>query len=232
MIVIKYINITSINSGNYQLFRNVVSEERRMKADRFRFIDDAKRSIFSEVLLQYILYQAVGQLVKMDIAYNEFGKPFLNHMNDFSYNLSHSGKWVVIAYGSSEVGIDIEKILTGREDIADIYFTEHEKRFINAATGKERNKRFTQIWTLKESYIKYLGTGLSSSLNSFSVDMLHGTVTDQNGKVNKDVRLKCYSFDTEYYLSICSVEEEVAFNEIRLENLVGFVSECKKKRNA
>lgn len=41
-------------------------------------------------------------MVEMDIGYNEFGKPFMNHMNGFSYNLSHSGKWVAIAYGSSE----------------------------------------------------------------------------------------------------------------------------------
>ncbi len=229
MIVINYINITNVNNNNYQLFRNAVSEERRMKADRFRFIDDAKRSIFSELLLQYILYQVAGQLVEMDIVYNEFGKPFLNHMNGFSYNLSHSGKWVVIAFGTSEVGVDIEKILIGKEDIADVYFTEQEKRIINAVAGKERTKRFTQIWTLKESYIKYLGTGLSISLNSFSVDLLHGAVTNRKGEVNKDLRLKCYSFDTEYYLSVCSVEEEVALNEIRLENLVYFVMNVKKK---
>ncbi len=223
MLVVNYNKITDINNDNYQLLRNAVSEERRMRADRFHFIDDAKRSICAELLLQYSLFQKCGRLVEMDIGYNEFGKPFMNHINGFSYNLSHSGKWVAIAYGSSEVGIDIEKIQTGKESISDKFFTEEENSFIHTVTGEERTKRFTQIWTLKESYIKYCGTGLSTRLNSFSVNALDGMVTNQNGDIQMNLRLKSYPFDTDYYLSICSMEEEVTLHEIRLEDLIQFI---------
>ena len=41
-----------------------------------------------------------------------------------------------------------------------------------------KTERFSQIWTLKESYIKYLGMGLSKDLNSFSIDALNGCVFD------------------------------------------------------
>ncbi len=230
MLVINCINITDINNDNYQLLRNAVSEERRIRADRFHFINDSKRSVCAELLLQYSLFQAVGRLVKRVIVYNEFGKPFMNHMYGFSYNLSHSGKWVAIAYGSTEVGIDIEEIQTGKEDIADKLFTEEEKSFIYTVTGKERTKRFTQIWTLKESYIKYLGTGLSTRLNSFSVNALDGVVTNQNGKIQKKLRLKSYLFDTDYYLSVCSMEEEVILHEIRLEDLIQLINRSKEEK--
>lgn len=230
MLVINCINITDINNDNYQLLRNAVSEERRIRADCFHYINDSKRSVCAELLLQYSLFQAVGRLVKMTIVYNEFGKPFMNHMHGFSYNLSHSGKWVAIAYGSTEVGIDIEEIQTGREDIADRFFTEEEKSFIYTVTGKERAKRFTQIWTLKESYIKYLGTGLSTRLNSFSVNALDGVVTNQNGKIQKKLRLKSYLFETDYYLSICSMEEEVILHKVRLEDLIQLINRSKEEK--
>lgn len=230
MLVINCINITDINNDNYQLLRNAVSKERRKRADRFHFINDSKRSVCAELLLQYSLFQATGQVVKMVIDYNEYGKPFINHIHDFSYNISHSGKWVVIVYGSTEVGIDIEEIQTGKDDIADKFFTEEEKDFIYTATGEERSKRFTQIWTLKESYIKYLGTGLSTRLDSFSVNALDGVVTSENGKIQNGLRLKSYLFDTDYYLSVCSSKEEVIINIIKLEDLFQLINRSNEER--
>lgn len=229
MLVINYSNITDISDEDYQLLRNAVSKERRIKADRFYFIDDAKRSICAELLLQYSLFQAVGQLMELNIGYNEYGKPFINNVNSFSYNLSHSGKWVAIVYGISQVGIDIEKIQTSKMDIDNEFFTEEERQYIYTGTDNEWTKRFTQIWTLKESYVKYLGAGLSIRLNSFSVNPLDCVVTNKNGEIQKDLRLKSYLFDSEYYLSVCSVEEEVTFHEIVLEDLIGFINKVKRK---
>ena len=224
MTVINYIDITDINDDNYRLLRNAVSDARRMKADRFYFIEDSKRCICAELLLQYSLFQVAGQFVELDIVYNEYGKPFINHMDGFSYNLSHSGKWVVIAYGNSEVGIDIEEIRSEHEDIADKFFTEEEKNFIHMSKGKERAKRFTQIWTLKESYIKYLGTGLSTKLNSFNINAFEGLVSNQNGEILKELRLQSYLFDTGYYLSVCSIKEEVTLEEVKLKDLIQFIN--------
>lgn len=69
-----------------------------------------------ELLVQYILFKSV---VDLDIGYNKCGKPFIKHKRGFKYNLSHLGKWVVIAYGINEIGIDREKIQAEREYFAD-----------------------------------------------------------------------------------------------------------------
>ncbi|MDR1550936.1 MAG: 4'-phosphopantetheinyl transferase superfamily protein [Hungatella sp.] len=224
MLIVNYVNITGINNDKYQLIRNAVSEKRRMKADCYHFISDSYRCICAELLLQYSLYQTVGRCVEMDIIYNQFGKPFMNHMDNFSFNISHSGKWVVIAYGSTEVGIDIEEIISERDNIADQFFTKEENIFIHKVTGEEK-ARFTQIWTLKESYIKYLGTGLSTRLDSFSVNALEGVITNQEGEIQKDLILKNYPFDTNYFLSVCSKEKDVIIFEIMLDDLIWFISD-------
>lgn len=231
MLVIKYLDITNINEDNYKLLRNAVSKERRLKADRFHFFNDSKRSICAELLLRYSLFQMLGKLVELDITFNEYGKPFLNDRSNFSYNLTHSGKWVVIAYGSGDVGIDIEEIQLGKEDIADVFFAEEEKSYIHMVKGRNRAERFTQIWTLKESYIKYLGTGLSTRLNSFSVNAVDGLVTVSNTGIQKGLRLKSCLFDTDYYLSVCSTEEVNAINEVKLDSLIQFVNGVGENKN-
>lgn len=222
--IINCFNITGISPDQYPMFKNAVSEERRKRADRYHFMDDSKRCICAELLLQYSLFQEAGRFAEINIIYNKFGKPSLNYSNNFSYNLSHSGKWVAIAYGNTEVGIDIEKIQPGKGDIADKFFTEEENCFIHEAKGREQVERFTQIWTLKESYIKYLGTGLSTRLDSFSVNAAAGVVTGQNGEIQKGLSLKSYPFDTDYYLSVCCAEEEIIIHEIMPEDMIQFIN--------
>lgn len=216
------INIADMDHDIYQLLRDGVSEERRIKADRFHFEDDSKRCICAELLLRYSLFQKVGQLAEIEISYNKFGKPFLSGIKGFSYNISHSGTWVAIGYGDGEVGIDIEKIQE-MKGIADRYFSEEEKQYIQMVTGDEQNKRVTQIWTLKESYIKYLGIGLSTGLDSFSINAIEGVVTNQKGEIQRNLNIKSFVFDTDYYISVCSMDEEITIHEITLEDIIQLI---------
>lgn len=224
ILIVNCLNISGINNSNYKLLRNAISEDRRRRADRFHFILDSYRCVCSELLLQYSLYQRLGRYVEINLAYNEFAKPYMKYISEFSYNISHSGDWVVIAYGKTPVGVDIEKIQMGNERIADKVFTIEEKNYMNSATDYDKCKKFTQIWTLKESYIKYLGTGLSTRMDSFSVNVLDGVIKDQNGKIHDDLFIKSSLYDIDYYLAVCGLEKNVIVNEIMLEDLIQFIS--------
>ena len=63
--IINCLNISELSIDSYQLFRNEVSRERRRKADRFRFMIDAYRSVCAELLLQYSLFEATNQYGEM-----------------------------------------------------------------------------------------------------------------------------------------------------------------------
>lgn len=223
MLYINFINIEAIDSETYQLFRSVVSENRRKKADRFVFMEDAKRCICAELLLEYSLFQMFNQMISINLCYNENGKPSLEHVEGFLYNISHSGKWVVIAYGDNEVGIDIERIPVKNTDIVDDFFSDEEKKYIHSGKNDEQIRRFIEIWTLKESYLKYLGTGLSKKLNSFSVNPVDHNISDENKKIDPLLKLKSYLFDLDYYLAICTTEKEVSIYEVGLEDMLDFV---------
>ena len=222
-VVINCLNIVGIRDSNYELLRNSVSEARRRRADRFYFIADAYRSICAELLLQYSLYEATGQYMDIDFDYNPFGKPTVRNISEFEYNISHSGSWVVVAYANTEVGVDVEEIQWGCESIVNICFSEGEKDYIFSVTGSERSKRFTQIWTLKESYMKYLGMGFSIAMDSFSINLREGIITNKKGEVQDNTVIKNFLFHNDYYLSLCGREENVVINEVMMEDIFQFI---------
>lgn len=111
------------------------------------------------------------------------GKPVYK---GFSMNLSHSDLRIMCAIAPVNVGCDVER--TGRKgtkDIARRFFSEAEKEYAEVS-----DENFLRIWTLKESYVKLLGQGLSKTFDSFSFENLGEKeilcVRDE-GLINKDI---------------------------------------------
>jgi len=228
MLVLNYIDITAINDGAYHFLKGAVSTERQLLANQFVFLDDAKRCVLSELLLQYSFLRTKKTILDVEIVRNAYGKPSLAGMSDFSYNISHSGKWVVIAYGEieTEIGLDIEEINFDQGDLPIHAFTRIEQAYITAVFDeKERVRRFTQLWTLKESYVKYIGTGLSTDLDSFSVLMREPIKVQDGSRVQEDIHLKHCLFQEDYYLSVCSREEKMVIHEVTPRELMEFVKQ-------
>lgn len=79
--------------------------------------------------------------------------------------------WACVLSKSGEVGIDIEeRNRSVRKNTAKmLHPLEQEYLSLFVAESREWTEEFLNIWTRKESYIKFLGTGLSEGLSSFSV---------------------------------------------------------------
>lgn len=231
MIYVNCLDITEVNQELFEKFYAMASAERKQRADRYSCREDAGRCILAEALLRFSLQEAYGYCPEIDVRYNEYGKPFIKGLENFKYNLSHSGKWVVVGYhvaGINNVGIDVEKIreVGSCEKLAKRFFAQEEQEYIfSALDEKEKAGRFTEVWTLKESYVKYLGSGLSKSLESFSVDGATGCVRETSGKVIKGVRARSYALGEDYYLSVCSSGREVTIKRIHMQELSGLLKD-------
>lgn len=209
MIQVVCFDISQADRTAYGRLYERASEERRLRADRYPRHEDALRCVAADALLQYGVKKALG-ISEFETARDAHGKPYLKTEADFHYNLSHSGNWVVIAYGSSEVGIDVEQIRmdTGKAHVARRFFTEDEQDFV-FRTEEGSGERFFRIWTGKESYLKYLGTGLRRALDSFSVLDLSGLV------------LHSWELEGGYCVTLCSMEGEHTLELLTLEQLLG-----------
>ena len=145
---------------------DLISDERKEKIIKYHFDKDKLHSMFAEVILRYALWERYG-LKDLVIQKNEYGKPFLVNYNDIHFNLSHSGDWVLCGVGNENLGIDVEQIDDIELSVAEEFFTKEESDYLFTLNENDRLIAFYKIWTLKESYIKNVGEGLSIPLNSF-----------------------------------------------------------------
>ena len=70
-----------------------------------------QRSLLGKMMTYKILSSEFGiNPDAIKIITNEHNKPALESQSNIHFNLSHSGDWVIAAFSSKPVGIDIEKI--------------------------------------------------------------------------------------------------------------------------
>lgn len=196
-------------------FSQFVSQARREKAKKFYFIEDRKRSISAELLIRYYLISEFHFLNdEISFSFNEYGKPYIEGVENLFFNVSHSGDWIVCGWSEKEIGIDVEKIRPVNLSIAKSQFCSEEYHYIKEIEGK-REERFIQLWTLKESFVKYVGKGLSIPFDSFLIKEKKGKYALEKTNVCGKVRLKLTCELQGYYLAECS--EDV--NDIELKVL-------------
>lgn len=159
-------NIAGLLPDDYETLYRKVSPERRKRADGFREREDAVRCVTAEALLRHVLGWEQYAVVAAP-----GGKPYIPECPDFHFSLSHSGNWVVLACGSTEVGVDVERVRenTDVDRIAGRFFAPEERDYLRRDPARMR-ERFFEVWTKKESYGKFLGTGLRNParLNVFA----------------------------------------------------------------
>lgn len=88
----------------------------------------------------------------------DFGKPYLKDHKGAFFNISHSGQMVMCAIGAREVGADIQEMRPVKDTLA-AYVLSDEERKAYMDSGRDEGL-FYKIWTLKEAYLKFRGSGI------------------------------------------------------------------------
>lgn len=88
-----------------------------------------------------------------ELQYGKNGKPYLKN-DELFFNLSHSDNLSVCAISDVEIGVDCERVAPAKPHVLERIFNELERE-----TAKS-DKAFTEIWTKKESVVKYYGGSL------------------------------------------------------------------------
>lgn len=194
-----------------------VDKDKQASAKAFYRAEDSKRALGAATLIRIIAMDKLGiSNCEIQFGKNEYGKPFLQGFPNFHFNLSHSGEWVVCAIDNEQIGIDVEKIKSIDLSIADRFFSKQEVQDIHSKPKDEQLPYFYDIWTLKESYIKAWGKGLSIPLDSFSLSVhADGRIELDTSNSFKECFFKQFTLDNEYKLSVCSLKSEFPEKIIR-----------------
>lgn len=160
--------LADLNTSQYLKCWNLIPQERKKRVET---APDSQKPLiaYSDLLVRYIASSTLN-ISPNNIVFDKskLGKPFVKGFPNFRFSISHSGNLLVVFISDSAVGIDTEKISNPNLQIATRFFTKNESDYIISEPSLSA-KRFYEIWTCKEAYIKYLGKGLSCSLSSFDV---------------------------------------------------------------
>lgn len=204
-------NVTELeNEALYNAAYTKVTEERRKKTDSFRLKGDRQLSLGAELLLMQGLKEWGINPKEIKYYYGENGKPYLAGGQNIYFNLSHSEETVICAVSLWEVGCDIEKISDYKLQVAKKFFCEAEYGLIASQTTNEaRQNMFFRLWTLKESFIKLKGMGMSMPMNSFSIKF----DTDEIIINQKFFDEKCYFQELDlwkdYKCAVCGFDKDI-----------------------
>lgn len=130
----------------------------------------------------------------------EHGKPYLVEHPHVHFNLSHADGITACLVKGMECGIDCEKVRKYRPNVVKRCFSESEKKMIDDAPEEERDSLFFRLWTLKEAYVKAIGTGIGYPLDEVEFALNDGNI---------DSSAEGYSFRQyllrggEYVVSVC-----------------------------
>lgn len=168
----------------------------------------------AELLLNRSLEQCTDVQTPARYHRNEHGKPYLTETSEIYVNWSHSRDYVICVISDQEVGIDLQKMdREPKENLIRKALTEEEQEFYRSVPKPERQKLFYQYWSVKESFLKALGTGFYTSLHTFQVDM-----EEEQPRISHHINRKNYSCrlltfrEPDYVAAVCvenaTLEEE------------------------
>jgi 4'-phosphopantetheinyl transferase len=200
-------NQEKLDNQLFQEILSLINEDRQQKILKFYRWQDAQRSLLGDLLVRATLCEVL-QIKNEDINIitSEMGKPFVENIPQSFFNISHSGDWIVGAFDSFPVGIDIEYMKVFDLNMTRSILTLNDYELMMQKIEGERLDYFYKCWTLSESYFKMLGIGMSIPLPSVN-------------KLTEEAFFENYFIDENYILSVCSIHnlfpEHIIFTDIK-----------------
>jgi len=177
---------------------------RRGQMMGYRFPSDRKLCATAYLMVVYALINEGLYKGLPEFGYRADGKPFLSNYPGIYFNLSHCQDVVVCALSGSEVGVDVEKVMDYDDELVRATCNDDEYRWVTVSPDPRiRAKRFTELWTQKESVVKWRGTGLNCDQKEILNFCLPGDL---------DVNLcttSHYSCEGNYYISLTKNNQEI-----------------------
>lgn len=141
-----------------------LDEKRRGRIRRLRIPLKRAQCVAAGILLTRILGVDGAPPA---LAYGENGKPYLVDRSDTYFSITHSDKWVFLGVADCEIGIDAQMPRKVCPRLAARSTTPEELAWVKENT----EPNFTRLWTMKEAYLKYTGTGLTVPIREVTISV-------------------------------------------------------------
>lgn len=231
MIQVDLLNIRHIDLNTLlRAFKPILPAEVIEKTSQYKNPADQLRHLAGEILSRVSIKNHTGFYPDAPFLCSEHGKPYID-LQKVEFNISHSGDYAVLALSEQNVGVDIEKLRHNKMRVARRFFSDTEIDLLKGSDSPDQD--FTKLWSLKEAYLKFSGSGLTEALNTFTVRESKQSnvfeVYDSAG-IKKNIRLFHKMIDNGYFLSVCFHEDQYIdrIKETTLQELLKFATNYEK----
>ena len=113
-----------------------------------------------------LLKEKLAEAYNVDLSAISFfkddrGCPFVKGVDGVFVSVTHTRGLVACAFSNGRVGVDAELIASRRKSVEKRVFTDDEINLIDNAS--DADAAFFTLWTLKECYLKAIGTGFADN---------------------------------------------------------------------
>ncbi len=171
-----------------------LTDEERQRAMRFRKDTSRNQHIVGRGMTRMLLSavplgtQAVADPAdpsRIELGFTPHGKPFVSAPTELSrpFNVAHTDGLVLFAScpqdrnrptSGATIGVDVERMSrTTDVALAQRYFAPPEVEYVFDHHAPDRRlAAFLRVWTLKEAFIKAIGSGLTMPLGDFTFERI------------------------------------------------------------
>lgn len=165
--------LDSLTADEYDTCLRLMEQSRKSAVEAIHNPVVLRRTVLGEWMAKTAISEHTGLAVEqINLERDAYGKPEVKGL-PLHFNISHSGEWVVCAVNEKPVGIDIEQVRPLEMRLADRVCTESDAAYLNEAeTDEEQLERLYRLWTAKEAYFKWKGTGITNLKSITFADIL------------------------------------------------------------
>ena len=139
-----------------------ISGQRREQAVKFKHELGQRLCVLAYQLLKQGLSEVYGIEENPVFEYNEHGKPSIVGHPEICFNLSHCKEAAICAISDQPVGVDVESVRSFNESL--VRYTMNEDEIRQIESSEDQAAAFIRLWTMKESAMKLIGTGISNDM--------------------------------------------------------------------
>ena len=167
-------SLSNVSSSDASAYLGLLSEPEHAQWQRFLVKDARLQYLVTRALVRTTLSRYANVPARAwQFETNAYGRPHISQplaSCNLRFNLSNTTGLVACAVSiDCEIGIDVENVkrTVDTDELAPSVFAPVELADFRKAGLEDRRDRFFSYWTLKESYIKARGMGLSLPLDAF-----------------------------------------------------------------
>ncbi|MBQ4333214.1 MAG: 4'-phosphopantetheinyl transferase superfamily protein [Clostridia bacterium] len=187
-----------------------LDEKRRSRVRRLRVPLKRAQCVAAGLLLTHLFG---CDDVPPALTYGENGKPYLADSSGPHFSISHTDVWVFCAVSGHEIGLDAQTRRRVCPRLAARSLSPEELSWAR----QDIELHFARLWTMKEAYLKYTGTGLSVPIRSVTV-----SVPPTEGRDGKHDLFWHYPYfsDPNIAITVCGREDTCSpVHVLRIEDL-------------